>query len=358
MLAAAGRKLDVRLEAVDANGLLPLRATDKVFTAAHHFRRFLHRELPEHFDAFPTADPLARHGSRERPEIPSEIRNRWPEADLDLLAKGPVDRALPMVGGAVGPTETVGGERAARRKLGAFVDRLLAEYGEQRNDPDSDGTSGLSAYLHFGHISAHEVVDAVFRSEGWTPGDIEPGASGKRSGWWGVSASAESFLDELVTWREVGFNAAAHQPGYERYESLPDWARRTLSDHEGDHREHVYSLEEFESAATHDALWNAAQRQLVREGRIHGYLRMLWGKKILEWTLSAREALEVMVELNNKYALDGRDPNSYSGIMWVLGRYDRPWGPERPIFGKIRYMTSANTARKVGVAEYLKRYAD
>ena len=129
-----------------------------------------------------------------------------------------------------------------------------------------------------------------------------------------------------------------------------------MASHADDPREPSYTLEQFESAATHDPLWNAAQRQLVREGRIHNYLRMLWGKKILEWSASPQAALEILIELNNKYALDGRNPNSYSGIFWVLGRYDRAWGPERPIFGTIRYMSSENTARKVRVKEYLRRY--
>ena len=143
---------------------------------------------------------------------------------------------------------------------------------------------------------------------------------------------------------------------YDRFESLPAWAQKTLQEHENDERAFRYSLEEFENAQTHDPLWNAAQIQLLTEGIIHNYLRMLWGKKILEWTPSPREALRVMVELNNRYALDGRDPND-SGIFWCLGRYDRPWGPERPIFGKVRYMSSANTARKLDVKDYLRKYS-
>jgi deoxyribodipyrimidine photo-lyase len=143
---------------------------------------------------------------------------------------------------------------------------------------------------------------------------------------------------------------------FDRFESLPPWAIATLEKHAADGREHRYTLEQFTMAATHDPLWNAAQRQLATEGRLHNYLRMLWGKKILEWSASPREALAVMIELNNRLALDGRDPNSYSGIFWVLGRYDRPWGPERPVFGTIRYMSSANTARKLRVKEYLRRY--
>ena len=132
---------------------------------------------------------------------------------------------------------------------------------------------------------------------------------------------------------------------------------QTLEDHSSDPRPHLYNLPEFEEAQTHEELWNAAQRQLVLEGGIQNYLRMLWGKKILEWTRSPKEALDVMIELNNKYALDGRDPNSYSGVFWVLGRYDRAWGPEQPIFGKIRYMTSQNTVRKYSVKNYLQKFS-
>ena len=144
---------------------------------------------------------------------------------------------------------------------------------------------------------------------------------------------------------------------YNQYESLPQWAQVTLEEHESDPRPHAYPLEQLEAAETHDELWNAAQRQLVREGRIQNYLRMLWGKKILEWSPSPRVALRSLIQLNNRYALDGRNPNSYSGIFWCLGRYDRAWGPERPIVGKVRYMSSESTARKLNVKNYLHRYA-
>ena len=144
---------------------------------------------------------------------------------------------------------------------------------------------------------------------------------------------------------------------FDSFDSLPDWARETLKEHEKDKREHLYSFEQFEQAKTHDPLWNAAQTQLVSEGTIHNYLRMLWGKKVLEWTSSPQECLQFLIELNNKYALDGRNPNSYSGIFWILGRYDRAWGPEREVFGKIRYMSSDNTARKVRVKDYIERYS-
>jgi len=180
---------------------------------------------------------------------------------------------------------------------------------------------------------------------------------GKREGWWGMGPAAEAFLDQLVTWRELGFNLCALHPAPHSYEALPAWAGQTLDKHAADPRTPLYSRAQLEAAETHDALWNAAQTELAREGRIHNYLRMLWGKKILEWTSSPREALDVMIDLNNKFALDSRDPNSYTGILWTLGRYDRPWAPERPVFGTIRYMSSANTARKYRVQDYVRHYS-
>jgi deoxyribodipyrimidine photo-lyase len=196
------------------------------------------------------------------------------------------------------------------------------------------------------------------KREKWSEAKIALRASGSCSGWWGLRETTEAFLDQLIIWRELGFHEATYHPGYDRFDALPEWARKTLTKHARDERRQIYSLEDFAAARTHDPLWNAAQRQLAREGRIHNYLRMLWGKKILEWSRSPEEALETMIELNNRYALDGRDPNSYSGIFWCLGRYDHPWGPERPIFGTIRYMTSENMARKVRVKGYLKKYVD
>jgi len=195
------------------------------------------------------------------------------------------------------------------------------------------------------------------KREKWTAAKLAVRPNGSRAGWWNMSANAEGFLDEIITWREVGYNFSSHSDKYGDYDSLPDWAKKTLREHARDERQHLYSLEELEAGQTYDALWNAAQMQLVREGWIHNYLRMLWGKKILEWSRSPKDALRALIQLNNKYGLDGRDPNSYSGIFWCLGRYDRAWGPERAIFGKIRYMSSENTARKVRVKNYVKKYA-
>lgn len=359
MLRAARRQIAVRFELVDSNGLWPMRSTDKVFARAFDFRRHLQKHLKPHLAEAPEGAPFDGLDLARAPVLPEEIEKKWPRAKLDEFKDGDFSGLADFpIDHAVKPSPILGGAVAAERQLEEFVNNRLGEYSNKRNEPDERGASELSPYLHFGHISAHQVFADAAEEEGWTPGKVSDETAGKRSGWWGGSADFESFLDELITWREIGYNRCALTSDYDQYESLPDWAQETLAEHAGDDREHVYSLAEFEQAKTHDKLWNAAQQQLVIEGRIHNYLRMLWGKKILEWTRSPREALDVMVELNNKYALDGRNPNSYSGIFWVLGRYDRAWGPERDIYGKIRYMTSDNTARKYSVKDYIAHYVD
>lgn len=358
MTRAAARQIEGRFELVDSNGLLPMRAADQVFVRAHYFRRFLHKNLRPHLQQFPKSDPLTRQRIPKLPSLPKDVERRWPAADVSHIAKDATELEKFPIPHDVLPTATAGGSRAAQKQLDRFVARHLTEYDTERNHPDAHASSELSPYLHFGHISAHEVFHDVMATDGWDVDQLSDKPTGSREGWWNASPPIEAFLDELITWRELGYNMCWQRTDYDRYESLPDWAQKTLKDHERDAREHCYSLEEFENSATHDELWNAAQRQLVREGRIHNYLRMLWGKKILHWTTNAREALDIMIELNNKYALDGRNPNSYSGIFWVLGRYDRAWGPERKIFGKIRYMTSDNTARKVRLKEYLAEFGE
>ncbi|HUT89884.1 MAG TPA: deoxyribodipyrimidine photolyase [Thermoguttaceae bacterium] len=351
------RRVKVAVERVDSNGLLPLRAADRVFPTAYAFRRFLHRTLPDHLPEVPEPNALARLELPRLRSLPGEITSRWPPASTRLLAAEPAALASLPIDHEVAPARLSGGPTAARKMLKRFLQSKLPSYAEDRNHPGVDGTSGLSPYLHFGHVSVHEVFHELAQAEGWSPTRLAEKATGKREGWWGTSEPAEAFLDELITWREVGFNMCARRSDYDQYDSLPDWAQKTLDDHAGDDRPYVYWLEEFEAGRTHDPLWNAAQTEIVRTGRMHNYVRMLWGKKILEWSAGPREALDVMIELNNKYGLDGQDPNSYSGIFWVLGRYDRPWGPERPIFGKIRYMSSDNTARKLRLGDYLKKHA-
>ncbi len=354
---AAEGQVSIRVERIDGSGLLPLRAAGQVFPTAYAFRRFLQRTLREHLLDAPKADPFLRVALPRLKSLPTLITRRWPAASSRLLSgKTAALMALP-IDHSVAAAPIVGGPAAARARWRAFLARKLPFYSEDRDQPDSEATSGLAPYLHCGHISVHEIFYDLVRQLGWSPGWLAEKATGSREGWWGMSESAEAFLDQLIIWREVGFNCCACRSDYDEYQSLPSWARATLTKHATDKRAYIYTLDEFASAGTHDRLWNAAQRQLITEGQIHNYLRMLWGKKILEWSASPQEALAIMIELNNRYALDGQDPNSYSGIFWILGRYDRPWGPERPIFGTIRYMSSENTARKVRIRDYVQRYS-
>lgn len=348
-----------RIDAVDGNGIYPLRATDRVFTTAASFRRHLQKDLGPYLGERPRTSPWLGARLARLKELPAKVARL-----LGPRSRGPVPKqaqtaawllSLPL-DHQVSPVPDQGGSAAADALLEDFVENLLIRYPNERNQPEAAVQSHLSAYLHFGHISAHKIFCRVMEHVNWSPALLHPKATGSRSGWWGAGEAAEAFLDQLITWRELGWNRAAHDPDYTEYDSLPAWARASLAHHARDPRPYLYGPEEFESALTHDPLWNAAQRQLVREGTIHNYLRMLWGKKILEWSPTPQLALATMVHLNNKYALDGRDPNSYSGIFWVLGRYDRAWGPEREVYGKVRYMSSENTARKVNVKPYLARY--
>ena len=357
MLRAAASRITVRFEKVDSNGILPIKAADRVFPTAHGFRRFLQKRWSAGFEDFPKADPLEGFEHSGRPGPPREILDRWPPASPEILKdpKKYYDEAA--FGTGVPPSPLKGGSREAEKKLKRFLSGKISIYEQKRNHPDEGAASGLSPYLHFGHLSVHQVFSRLAAREGWFPEKTSDQVRGSKSGWWGMSAGAEAFVDQLATWRELGFNYCGLNPEYDRYESLPDWARTTLELHASDPREYTYSLEEFENAQTHDPIWNAAQNELAMTGVMNNYLRMLWGKKILEWTSNPVAALEIMIELNNKYALDGRDPNSYSGIFWILGRYDRAFGPERPVFGKIRYMSSASTIRKLRMKNYLREFS-
>lgn len=222
------------------------------------------------------------------------------------------------------PSHFKGGSSQALKLLDLFIDEKLQYYSEKRNDPALDFTSNLSPYFHFGQISP---VYAGLRVK-----------SLKGEG-------RDSFLEEMIVRRELSFNFVTYNPFFDSFECLPDWAKNTLLEHENDKRPYIYSLEELENSLTHDRFWNAAQLELVLTGKMHGYMRMYWGKKIIEWTYSPKEAFDLALNLNNKYALDGRDPNSFAGIAWCFGKHDRPW-KERPVFGKIRYMNSNGLKRK------------
>ncbi|MDV6029716.1 MAG: deoxyribodipyrimidine photolyase [Phycisphaera sp. RhM] len=356
MINAVKDRLPVPLELVDGNGVVPMRLPERTFTVAHSYRRWMQKNILDCLTELPEPDPLSGVSLPELDPLPASVTRKWKPADLDALlqpdglAKIPIDHDV-----APSPVVT-GGSAAAAERLDRFLADRLEVYHTDRNHPDEEATTGLSPHLHFGHIATHEIVERVLDHEEWTP-DQAAEANGKNHGFWNTSEPAEGFLDQILTWREMGFNLAFREPDrYDKIESLPDWAKKSIAATADDERPVTYTLEQFDAAETHDELWNAAQRQLVREGVMHNYMRMLWGKKILHWTESAEQALEFMIHLNNKYALDGRDPNSYSGIFWVLGRYDRAWGPKRPIFGSLRYMTSDSARKKLRLTKYLSRF--
>jgi len=350
MLQAAARQVPCAFEAVDSVGLLPLSVSPKPYTRAHDFRRFFQKTAEAHLAAPPQAAPLALlppdHPSLD--QLPAHIASRWPAASPELLAAEPdALRRLP-IDHTVGPVPLTGGTAAAQLQWRRFFENQLSTYVSGRRVMRAERSSGLSPWLHFGHISVHEVFADIVERYGPVPAeDVRP--QGKRHGWWGLPEDVEAFLDELVTWREVGHHFLHQVPKAAEYDTLPSWARTTLDAHATDPRPMLVPIDELAAGRSPDPLWNAAQLQLVRDGRMHNYLRMMWGKRILEWTAHPRDALAVMLELNDRFALDGRDPNSVAGITWVLGRFDRAWGPERPIFGKVRYMSSLNTAKKLKI---------
>jgi deoxyribodipyrimidine photo-lyase len=348
--AALARQTMAPVFAVDANSVVPLSLLGAAVGAAAHLRPRIHKAFAETWAHRAAPRPVVSEEAGQAVEAPVEV---WdPESLEESLDSLPLDRSVPEVPG------TVGGARAAKARLREFLKKRLRGYAEDRSSPaaPADGhASGLSPYLHFGHIGIEEVVEAALATTGdWKPEDLRIHNRGKREGYFSDDADVNAFLDEALTWRDVGFQwhwtRRADTVSLER--ALPAWALATLAAHAGDPRAHVYTPEEWEAGATHDPLWNAAQRELVATGTIHNYLRMLWGKKVIEWSRSPAEAYQTLVHLNNKYALDGRDPNSYTGILWCFGLFDRPWAPERPALGVLRYMSSDNTARKFKLGPY------
>lgn len=342
---------------VDANGLIPMACSAKDPYSAYLFRKTMQHTFAEAFQNPPLENPLLDLAIKKS-DTSERILNQLGIDDARLEQSWSTDTILNKIKFEHNVTAlSAGGTRQqALHHLEQFIQRRIRKYDTDRNHPDTPAASGLSPWLHFGTISTHEIIQAVIDTQNdWSVKLLQPNG-GKNRGFFQMSEYAESFLDELVTWREVGFHFAHHRADYDQFDSLPDWALKTMDEHRHDPRPHLYTLEQLANAQTHDELWNAAQRQLVEEGVIHNYLRMLWGKKVIEWSPDYETALNNLIELNNIYAIDGRDPNSYSGIFWCFGRFDRAW-TERPIFGKLRYMASANTQKKIKLKGYLKRWS-
>jgi deoxyribodipyrimidine photo-lyase len=307
---------------VDAHNIVPCRiASQKQEYGAYTLRPKINRLLPEFLDNFP---PLRKHPF----SLSSQVHKTDWEKALGFL----------KISRSVGEVHWIKpGEKSAQKALMYFLNNRLQHYGEQRNDPTLDGQSNLSPYLHFGQVSAQRVALEVK----WLAGKTE---------------AAKALLEELVVRRELSDNFCLYNPNYDNMDGFPEWARKSLKEHRRDRREYIYSAVEFENAATHDDLWNAAQIEMVERGKMHGYMRMYWAKKILEWTETPEDAMEIAVYLNDKYELDGRDPNGYAGIAWSIGGvHDRAWGV-RPVFGKIRYMSYNGCRSKFNVKAYIEQY--
>ena len=307
---------------VDARNIVPCwEASNKKEYAAYTLRPKIHRALPDFLTDFPL---VQKHPF---PWPKKVTKTNWDQAEGSLS----IDRSVAEV------DWLLPGEEAAAEILNHFLTKKLSAYASRRNDPNEDGVSNFSPYLHFGQISAQRVALEVQKKKV-------------------NKESKDAFLEELIVRRELSDNFCFYNPDYDRFAGFPEWAQKTLNEHRGDKREYLYSLEQFEAGKTHDDLWNAAQMEMVHRGKMHGYLRMYWAKKILEWTASPEEALEVAILLNDKYELDGRDANGYVGIAWSVGGvHDRAW-KERPIFGKIRYMSYGGCKRKFKVKTYIEQH--
>lgn len=309
---------------VESDVVIPVETTsDKVEYAAATIRKKIHA----HLDAFLTPLRLPRTQN-------SSLSLSFPALDLDqktlsLLSLLSIDTSV------IPSSFFVGGESEAQKRLRTFVDNRLLAFDKNRSDPTKNATSHLSPYLHFGHISPIDIVLTAQRAH--------PRAQG-----------TQTLIEELVVRRELAMNFVHYHPRYDTYECLPDWALKTLALHTSDQREHVYSRSQLENAQTHDTYWNAAQSEMVKTGFMHNYMRMYWGKKILEWSKTPEEAFDTALHLNNKYELDGRDPNSYAGVGWCFGLHDRPWA-ERDVFGMVRYMNAKGLERKFDIQTYVEK---
>ena len=319
---AVAARIECFFYVVDGHNIVPCRhVSPRQEYAAYTLRPKIKKLLPDFLYDFPALKPHPFAG-KSGPAAPAD----WQKARSHVA-----DQSVPEV------DWLVPGEGAALGMTRRFLKKGLQTYNRNRNDPNLEGQSNIAPYLHFGHIAPQRVALLV--------------KSAKAD-----ATEKEAFLEELIVRRELADNFCYYNENYDRIEGFPEWARKTLDAHRSDKREYLYSRQKLESGRTHDELWNAAQREMVVRGKMHGYIRMYWAKKILEWSVSPEEALETAIYLNDRYELDGRDPNGYAGIAWSIGGvHDRAW-QERPVYGKIRYMSYGGCARKFDVKKYIARW--
>ena len=320
-------KIAIPFWTVDADVVVPSKLIERAQYGAYTIRPRLQRLLPDFLH--PYRNPKVEHEWKR----PKGFHADSPREDMTRGWKD-LDRTVESV------EAWVGGRHAAQKRLAHFVTKLLKNYERDRNKPELDGTTMLSPYLHFGHIGPLTMALAV-----------DAAAKKDRT----LHSARESFFNELIVWRELAVNFVKYSSNYDSAECAEDWARKTIAEHAKDEREHLYSMAQLEHAETHDELWNAAQTQMTHLGWMHNVMRMYWAKKILEWSPDVATAYKRAVHLNDKYFLDGRDPNGYAGVAWaIVGKFDRAWG-ERAVFGKIRYMSGASTGRKFDSKLYIEQ---
>jgi len=326
--ARVPEKIGVAYFAVDSSCVVPMSCFEKREYAAYTIRPKITKLLPEFLTAAPE-HKVKRRWEAARPKFHVDVTaGNIPQ----LVASCEIDHSVKP------STAYRGGSSAAEKRLGHFLEASLRRYAKSRNEPSEHATSNLSPYLHFGHISSLRAALAA----------KEFAAAHK--------LVADEFLEELIVRRELAFNYARTARNIRGFEDLPDWARKTMAKHAGDERNPSYTTEQMEAAQTYDSLWNATQKELLLRGKIHGYYRMYWGKKIIEWSKTYQEALDLMIHLHDRYALDGRDPNTYTNILWCFGLHDRPWF-DRPIFGVMRYMAFDGMKRKTNINAYIEEIA-
>lgn len=316
------KKIDIPFYEVDTHNIIPcFYASEKEEFAAYTIRPKIHKLLPEFLDEIPQIKKMKKNlnlssDKIEWDKIRKSLKINFNVAEVDWIKPG---------------------EEAASKALKDFIENRFELYAEKRNDPNENAQSNLSPYLHFGQISAQRIAMTVQQLHQGHP-------------------STEAFLEELIVRRELSDNFCYYNKSYDSFDGFHKWAKETLNEHRKDERDFVYSLEDFENANTHEDLWNAAQKELLITGKLHGYMRMYWAKKILEWSKSPEDSLKIAIYLNDKYELDGRDPNGYVGCAWSIGGvHDRAW-TERPVYGKIRYMNRNGAARKFDIDAYINKY--
>jgi deoxyribodipyrimidine photo-lyase len=322
--ASAATRINCPLYEVETNLIVPVQeASSKENFSAGTFRPRITKKLDYYLV------PL----KHSKPKLES-LGMKFQTFDIDdidkALSKLDIDRSVAKV------DSFHGGTKEAKHWLNNFLKNKLDRFADLRNDPTADYVSNMSPYMHFGQISPLYIALEVSKTS---------------------SAGKDAYLEELIVRRELSHNFVFYNDRYDMFECLEPWAKRTLNFHRSDKREYVYTLEQFEKAQTHDAYWNAAQKEMILTGKMHGYMRMYWGKKILEWSRNPQAGFKIALQLNNKYELDGRGPNAFAGVAWCFGKHDRAWG-ERPVFGKIRYMNAAGLKRKFDADAYVKKIQD